>query len=250
MRDEGMCDMAQQLTGTADRRRGGDGTGRTGWALALAAALLAGGCGSSGSATKVGPASTATAPPTTTPAPTTTTLAANVPAGFTGFTDVADRFTIATPAGWRQVNPSSPGAAQATQDLVKSNPKLAAALPSGDLVALGIKFLAVEGSGSTLNVVVKPAVGAQDSDLPALATDLKAQYQKLGAVPSATDTIQLSGHSTLRVKVDLKVATPTGGKVTLHEVQYALVANDLLYVLTLAGSSAQLGSVPDTFLVS
>lgn len=242
--------MGDDLTGTAGGRRGGHRGRRTGCAFALvAAALLAGGCGgSSGSATKVGP--TTTAPPTTTPLPTTTTLAVNVPAGFTGFTDTADRFTIATPPGWRQVNPSSPGAAQATQDLVKSNPKLAAALPSGDLVALGIKFLAVESGGSVVNVVVKPAVGAQDSDLPGLAGDLKAQYQKLGAVASPPETVQLSGHSALRVKLDLKLTKAAGGKATVHEVQYVIAANDLLYILTLAGDNAQLAAVPDTLRVS
>jgi hypothetical protein len=226
------------------------------WAVALlAVGSLAAACGGSGGGSPAAPATTTTAATaattTTLPATTTTTaLAANVPAGFTGFTDAADRFTIAAPAGWRQVDPKSPGANQATQSLASSNPKLAAVLPPGDLVSLGVKFLAASTTGSTANVVVRPAVGVQDSDLTQLGEELRSQYKAIGAVPTALETIQLSGRTALRVKLDLRMTRPTGGKATVHEVQYALVANDLLYLLTLAGDSPQLGGIPDTLRIS
>jgi len=209
----------------------------------VAAGSLAAGCGGSDSSTKQA-ASTAA------PARAPTTVAPTVPAGFAGFTDTADRFTIAVPSAWRKVDPSSPGAAQAEKDLLKSNPSLAPLL-SGDLVAQGIKFLAVDSAGGAVNVVVKPALGATDSDLPSVADAIKTEYQKGGILLRSSDPVQLTGHAALRLTADLPVANPSGGgKVTVHEVQYFIFANDLGYILTMAGNSPQFATIPTTFRVT
>jgi len=227
--------------GPADRR----GRRLAGLVLAVGGlSSVAVACGGSGSSK----ASTSS-PPKTAAAITTTTLAASVPAGFAGFSDAADRFTIAVPGSWRTIDPSSPGAAQAKQDLAKSNPVLAPVL-TGDLVAQGIKYLAVDAAGSATNVVVKPAVGARDSDLPTVAEQIKGEYQKGGLTIRSSEMVQLAGHAALKVTSDLAVNKPTGGNTSLHEVQYFIFANDLAYVLTLSGTSPQFAAIPDTFRVS
>ncbi len=185
-------------------------------------AALAGGCGGSDDESASG--STTLAPPTT--AAATTTSTGPVPAGYTGFTEATSRFSVAVPSSWRQVDPSSPGAAQALQDLAKSNPALGSMLSGGDLAAEGIKFLAVDQAGASANVVVKPALGAKDSDLPQLLEELKAQYRDLGATLTGNETVKLAGHDVLKLSINLPLAQPQGGRTTLPTVQYFLVAND------------------------
>ncbi len=217
-------------------------------ALVIAGAMVAG-CGGSGTSSSPSSPSSTSGPTSTLPAPNTTSAAAVAPPGFTTFTDAADRFSISFPESWRKVDPSSPGAAQAIQDLVKSNPGLAT-VASGDLVAQGIKFLAVASAGATVNVVVKPAVGARDSDLPDVVDQVKAEYAKIGGAVRTDETVQVAGRTGLRLTVDLQVAGPTGAKTQVSEVQYFLLANDLAYILTEAGSDPQFPAVANTFRVS
>jgi len=194
--------------------------------------------------------SSSPAPVTTVPATTTSTLAALVPAGFTGFTQATDRFTVSVPSDWRQIDPSSPGAAQATQDMVKRYPALAPVLGSGG-PAQNIKFLAVDSTGkSVANVAVMVAVGARDSDLPKQVDDLKAEYRKLGATVTSTRSVPLSGHTALQVNLEMRLAGAGGASPTVRQVQYIIAANDLLYILTLSGDSPQLSTVATTLRVS
>jgi len=224
-------------------------SGRKGWrrpGLVLSVGVLSSlavACGGSSSS------KTSTSGPPKTAAVTTTTLAASVPAGFTGFSDAADRFTIAVPAAWRTIDPSSPGAAQLKQDLAKSNPALAPVL-SGDLVAQGIKYLAVDAAGSAANVIVKPALGARDRDLPTVADQVKAEYAKGGFTIRSSEMVQFAGHAALKITSDLALNKPTGGSTSVHEVQYFIFANDLGYILTLAGSNPQFAAISNTFRVS
>jgi len=220
----------------------------------VAMSALVAGCGSSDSSTKAAASTTTAARPgpltTTTLAPIpSTTLAVSVPAGFVGFTDAADRFTIAVPTAWSKVDPSSPGAAQATQEMLKNNPDMATVLTS-DLAGQGVKYLAVDGSGSSANVVVKPALGMKDSDLPQVADAVKAQYLKVGGTVRGTETVQFAGHTALRLTVDLKLARAVGSRVTVRTIQYFMALNDLAYIVTLAGTSPLLVPIGDTFRVS
>ncbi len=99
-------------------------------------------------------------------------------------------------------------------------------------------------------MVVKPAVGARDSDLPTVAEQIKGEYQKGGFTIRSSEMVQLAGHASLKVTSDLALNKPTGGNASVHEVQYFIFANDLGYVLTLAGTSPQFAAIPDTFRVS
>lgn len=208
-------------------------------ALSVLTAVVASSCGGSGTSK--------TAAPTT----TTTTLASSVPAGFTGFTDAVDRFTISTPADWRQIDPSSPGAAQFAKDLVSANPAFAPALGSGNLAAQGMKFFAADASsGASVNVIVKALPGVLDSDLPKLADQIKAQYAQVDGTVTGIRSVQLSGRAAVRVSLDLRISGPTGAKSTVQEVQYLVAANDLVYILTFAGDSPRLAPIGDTFRVN
>jgi len=193
-------------------------------------------------------------PPTvgapTTVVPITTTLATSVPAGFIGFTDAVDRFTISVPAAWRQVDPASPGAGQAIQEVVKRFPEFASAFGSGDLAAQGIRFMAVTGGGASANMAVKPAVGGRDSDLPGIGERLKTQYESFGATVAAVGSEQLSGRAALRLTLDVRPSGPAETAPSVHEVQHVIVANDLIYILTLAGDDPQLATVATTLRVS
>jgi hypothetical protein len=212
-------------------------------------AVLGAACG--GSKASTSPTTKATALPTTT---TATTL---VPAGYSPFADTTDKFTIAVPAAWRQIDPASAGATQVFADVVKANPKLSSLLGSGpaDLVAKGIKFFGVDVSGATdfapnVNVIVKAALGATDSDLPQAVAALKTQYTQIGATVTSTATVPLAGHQALQVKVQLPLTTPAGAKTTVAETQDLVAANDLIYILTFAGVSADFSTIESSFALT
>lgn len=93
-------------------------------------------------------------------------------------------------------------------------------------------FAADASSGASVNVIVRAAPGVRGSDLPKLADQIKAQ------------------RAAVRVSLDLRISGPTGAKSTVQEVQYLVAANDLVYILTLAGDSPRLAPIGDTFRVS
>ena len=174
-----------------------------------------------------------------------------VPAGFTTFQDKPDHFKLSVPGGWRQVDASSPGAIQAAKDLAAANPSLQSLIGSGDLSSKGIKYLAIATDGtSNVNVVVKAAPGAKDSDLPNLVDTLKTQYQQAGATVESTMSVPLAGHQALQVKITLPLNDGSGGTTTLHETQDIVAANDFAYIVTLTGASPDLAAIGSSLNVS
>ena len=208
------------------------------WTVALVAACsLAAGCGG------------------TTFAATSTPRRSRLPAGYVSFADRADHFSIAVPSSWRRIDPLSPGASQALQNLVRANPSLASLFGSNaaDLLAKGIKFLALNVNATdrpTVNVVVEPAVGVRDSDLPQLADTLRSQYASGGATVASTTDVSLGGHNALQFAVTFHFARPAGGSLNKNATQDVVAANDFIYILTLAGTSPDLRTIPSTFNVS
>ncbi len=181
----------------------------------------------------------------------TTSSTARTPAGFAVFQDKPDHLRLSVPSAWRQVDASSPGAIQAAKDLAASNPALQSLIGSGDLSSKGIKFLALApDTGSNVNVVVKPAVGARDSDLPNLVDALKTQYQQAGATVQTTKQVPLAGHQALEVTLTLPLNDGSGGTTTLHETQDIVAANDLAYIVTLTGNSPDLPAIGSSLNVS
>jgi len=72
----------------------------------------------------------------------------------------------------------------------------------------------------------------------------------IGATVAGTRSMPLAGHTALQVTLDLKVpATATTKATTVHEVQDIVAANDLIYIVTLAGTDAALPKIADTLRV-
>jgi len=180
---------------------------------------------------------------------------ASTPPGYQSFVDQADRFSLAVPSTWREIDPSSPGAAKAFQDLQNLNPKLKSAFGGTDLatlVASGMKFLSIEPTfqgdfASNVNVLVHSALGIRDSDLAQIQSQAAAEYAKVGATVSSTSTVTFAGHEALREGVQFPAAAGTGNLIP--EVQYYVGANDLLYVFTLSGTAPDLTTIATTIVV-
>jgi hypothetical protein len=211
---------------------------------------LAAACGSSGKKQ----AAPTTAASTTSTIPATTT--SSVPTGYTGFTDTADQFSVAVPTSWNQVDPSSPDAASALQRIVAANPKLQAAFGSGtaSFVQAGTKFLAIDATATgdfapNLNIIAKSNAGLSDADLPQLLPDLRTEFAKIGATITSTGTITLAGHQAMQLKLRFPINQLSGGKTIVDETQDYVAANDYLYILTFAGSSAQFSVIQSTFSI-
>jgi len=178
----------------------------------------------------------------------TSSLPSVVPAGFNGFVDAADRFTIAVPADWQQVDPASPNAAQSIQDVTAVHPAMAPLLSVSSLTSGNVKFVAVDPGDASLSMIVKDAGGMGESDLGRITDQAIASAQDPAAV--TREPLQLAGHGAMRLTSDYKLAKPVAGKPTLHLVQYFFVANDLQYVLTLTGASPQFPAIAETLRIA
>jgi len=185
------------------------------------------------------------------------TNAADTPQGYQTFVDQPDRFSLAVPSTWREINPSSPGAADAFQAIQDQNPNLKSALGGTNLATMaasGMKFFSMEpspegGFASNINVVVHSALGIKDSDLGELQREAATEYAKAGATVSSTSTVALAGHKALRETIQFTMKNPSGNSILVPEVQYFVGANDLLYVITLSGTAPDLDTVATTFQV-
>jgi hypothetical protein len=220
------------------------GMRRTTLVAGLAVCGLAVGCSSSASTPDTSQASKAPSSPTSA-----------VPAGYVEFVDRESQFSIAVPSSWHQVNPSSPGASQVISSLVAANPRLKSVLGSAaSLAADGMKFLAVDASSiarvPSINVIVQPALGTTDSDLPKLLNEVKSEYAKIGATLTSNSYVQLAGHTALHAAIVLHEKTSTGVTLDVPENQYLLFANDFGYNLTLAARSPRFATILTTFEVS
>ena len=180
---------------------------------------------------------------------------ASSPAGYQSFSDATYHFNISAPSGWREIDPASPGAAAVLNEAEQNNPNLRTALPDvSSLAAEGMKFMAIDpagtnGFGSNVNVIAHSAVGYSDNDLGHLAGQMSQEYGKLGATLTSSQTTTLAGHKALENSLELPLRTRSGGSITVHEVQYFLGGNDILYVITLSGDSPALATIASTFKI-
>ncbi|MGH9095099.1 MAG: hypothetical protein ACRDXE_08055 [Acidimicrobiales bacterium] len=177
---------------------------------------------------------------------------ASTPPGYKPFVDRTDHFSIAVPAAWRSANPSSPGVTASVHDMLQLSPRLQANLGSGFVNALSrsTKFLAVDPTGGTIAtsavaVVVSPAIGATDNDLPQAEAGLERAYQQTAGTVVSSVGIDLAGHQALQDTVRV----PTASGTTILETEDVLLANDFVYFITFAGSSPDMPTVASTFSV-
>ena len=175
-----------------------------------------------------------------------------IPLGYTPFVDHTNRFRIAVPTGWRQINPTSPGASIRFQQLVQANPRLAAVVGTGATISKEIKFFAidtnVEGPSANINIAAIPALGARDQDLPKALASIRVGYDRLGLTIVHADYVPLAGHQALQLTISNAARLPNGAAP--REVQDFVVANDLIYTITFTGTSADFHTIETTFAVS
>jgi hypothetical protein len=170
------------------------------------------------------------------------------PAGYKPFSDRTERFSLAVPDSWQTVNPDSPGAAEAFQQLEQSNPAFQSMAGSGDPASEGMKFFAVGQQGS-VNVIVKPLLGAGSSTLNDLQTQMPNVYQRMGATLLGSNIAQMNGRTFLQSTIELPVNQPNGSTAVVNETQDIFAANDFVYTVTLAGDNPDLATVGATFNV-
>jgi hypothetical protein len=183
--------------------------------------------------------------------------AAGAPTGYQTFSDQADHFSIAVPSSWRSVDPASPGATAAFEQLQQTNPNFKRAFGGNiaSLLANDVKFLAVDPvsqatEAPNINVIVKPAPGFVDADLGQIRSALPGEYTKLGATLLGITTVTLDGHQALKTSANLPINTDVGTTVVASQTQYILGANDFIYIITLTGTSPDLSTIPTTLQIS
>src|SRR5262249_36087092 len=157
---------------------------------------------------------------------------------YVPFVDRKDRFTIGVPRSWRRIDPSSPGASAALRTVLRDNPNMQSVLGSNaaDVISKGTKFMTLNANARvdipTLNVIVEPAIGARDSDLPEVVDALKNQYAKAGATVESSRIVPLAGHSALELAVLFRFARAIGAPLRRESIQDFVVANDSLYIVS------------------
>jgi hypothetical protein len=181
--------------------------------------------------------------------------APGTPDGYQVFADQAAGFSVAVPNSWQSVDPTSPDAAAAFQQIQQVNPNFRNGPNLANLLANDVKFLAVEPGTQTsvaanINVIVKPAPGFVDSDLSQIQRGLPGEYAKIGATLLGITTVTLDGHQALKVSGHLPINTPAGNTIVASQVQYILGGNNFIYVITLTGTSPDLDTIAATFRIT
>ena len=180
------------------------------------------------------------------------------PSGYTSFGSSADRFHIAVPSAWKQVDPTSPGAQAAINQMVQVNPSLKSLFPGGaqQLAADGIALVAIDpsptasGSASNVNVLARPDLTYSDSELNQLASELPAELSRAGVRSTGIRIVVFAGHRALRATDMLPLKTPSGAQVTIDQTQYYVSGNGFLYVITLSGDDPAMTTIASSFSTS
>lgn len=179
----------------------------------------------------------------------------STPSGYSTFTSKADKFSIAVPSTWKKVDPSSPGAQAAINEIERLNPGLGSALGTSavNLAERGMLLLAVDpaaapdGFTSSMNVVAKPDLVYSASSLTQLEAQLPGEYAKVGATITGSTIVTFDHRKALRATSSWLVNTPSGRQANIQQTQYFLGANGLLFVLTLSGTNPALPTIASTF---
>jgi hypothetical protein len=177
------------------------------------------------------------------------------PRGYSSFGSSTDQFHIAVPSAWKQVDPTSPGARAAFDQVLQLNPGMRSLFPGGlqQLAQDGIVLLAInpdpgaDGYASSVNVIAKPDLTFSDSDLNTIAAELPAEESRAGATNTGTSIVTFDGHRALRATDALPLKLLSGGQATVDQSQYYVSANGFLYIITLSGNDPALATIANTF---
>jgi hypothetical protein len=178
--------------------------------------------------------------------------AVGTPKEYRSFVDRPDHFSISVPVSWLAVNPDGPEASAMLKLLEHDYPKFAGSLgPAATLAKEGVKFIAVDASagqdaGSNVNVLVEPAPGFTDSDLPELASAARSEYESAGVKVLKILTVNFDGAEALKAYMQYTLKY-SGTSLTVSETQYIVWTDNSAYVMTLTGPSPDLVTVASTF---
>ena len=180
------------------------------------------------------------------------------PTGFTTFHSSADGFTIAIPETWKAVDPTSPGAQAAMNEMEQSNPNLRSAFATSalQLAEKGMALLAInpvadsQGFASNVSVDAQPDLTYSSGDLVQIASALPGEDARLGATMTGTSYVSIGGHEALRASSTLPVTTPAGAHIEVAQTQYYSGANGFVYIVTLTGSDADMAAIAASFRTS
>jgi hypothetical protein len=177
------------------------------------------------------------------------------PAGFTAFHSKADQFTIDLPNSWKAVDPSSPGAQAAINELAQSNPNLRSTFGQSalQLAEQGMALVALnpvvgsDGFAANVNVVAKPDLTFSSGDLSQIAAALPTELAKLGGTVTGTSYLTLGGHEALRSTDTLPITTLAGTHLKVSQSQYFVGANGFVYAITISGTDPNLAAIANSF---
>lgn len=177
------------------------------------------------------------------------TAGVTAPPPAAGYTRVTgENFTIDMPVGWEQppLDPASFDQAAAT--LRAQNPSLAEGLEAiRASLAQGSRLFAIDpADGSSVNLIVTGTGGRSLADL---VGDAIRQLAAVGVRDVQEETVRVGARPGRRLAFGLPVKGTTG-TFNVPETQVYVVADDLLFVLTLLGRNPSLPVVADSLRVT
>ena len=183
------------------------------------------------------------------------TNGANTPAGYTTFENATEHFSIAIPKTWKSIDPTSPGAQAAMNEIQQSSPNLKSAFAgsAAQLAERGMGLLAInpsiasDGIAPNLNIIAQPDLTYTPSDLDKIAASLPAEYQKLKARLTGISYTTLDGQRALHATDILPVTSPLGVTAQVAEAQYIVGANNFLYIITVTDNDPAFATILSTF---
>ena len=166
-----------------------------------------------------------------------------------GYTRVnGDTFTIDMPVGWQQPPLDPASFDQAAAALRAQNPGLAEGLEAiRQSLGQGSRLFALDpADGSSVNLIVTETGGRSIADL---VGDAIRQFTALGVRDVKEESVRVGNRQGRRLAFGLPVRG-TSGTFTVPETQVYVVADNLLYVLTLLGRNPSLTVVAESLRIT
>ena len=230
---------------------------------AVAAIVLAGGCGASSNGTHAPPftgAMTSTAPGAAASSAASTgsepsagsTLEAKPPAnGSVHVTDAANGYSLELPAGWLALPDESRAEPVQVSGPTAKNIPAAVSAQAKHLYESGPKFIAIEDgtnlSSANVNVVVKPAGGADAKDIMKFVPAVRSALAALHPTSFTSKQVTLGDKPAAQIDYTYDVAGNKGG--VSARLVYA-VNKGKTYIVTITRATTSSPSPMDTIATS
>ncbi|HEX7277439.1 MAG TPA: hypothetical protein VF244_08710 [Acidimicrobiales bacterium] len=172
------------------------------------------------------------------------------PAGFTVFKEDDAGFAIAVPANWQEIEMTEELSEfnSKANELRRQNPNLSTAIVLARIVAqAGGKLFAVDPEGtSSMNLTVGKA---REKSLDEVMATIRPALTKAGATDLSEEGVNLPAGPAMRLRFKSPLQTDDG-QVILDEVQYYLLKDGKLTILTVASpDSALAATVAETLRI-